>query len=198
VHLLIELITLTCFLASFAHACLFGGRRGLGLYGALLLLGLVRESFVASRGLLYGFAPLHLMIGKAPLIAAIIWAFSIYASLVWTEAVTGEDWRRWRLSGRLLGGVAMVMLALACFYEPVLKQLGMARWEAGTRTVLEVPLIAFVGYPSLACAFIVLWCWTLRSVVHTGTRIATLAVLLPVLGLAHASGLQALKTILGW
>lgn len=32
------------------------------------------------RDILYGFSPLHLLLGRAPLIASIIWGYSIYGT----------------------------------------------------------------------------------------------------------------------
>ena len=69
----------------------------------------------------------------------------------------------------------------------------MAKWQEGTRTVLDVPLIALIGYPSLTVLFIPIWSWALR-----GKRTVTLAAALTVLAVVHALGLQALKRLLGW
>lgn len=83
-------MTLAFFLGFVAHAVATRGREGAALFGALLVLGFLRENFVALRDLLYGFGDLHLRLGRAPLIASIIWGYSIYAAVVWTEAVSGS------------------------------------------------------------------------------------------------------------
>lgn len=198
-HLFLELVTLVCFLAVAAHAAWLRGRGGLGLVAALLWTGFVRENFVLLQELLYGFAPLHLQLGRAPMIAAIVWPYSIYLALVWAEVTTGEALEgRSRPGGRLLGAVALFMMALACFYEPVLARVGMARWEEGTRATLGVPWIALAGYPTLACAALALWAWAARRIPAPGRRTALLLPLLAALALAHAGGLQALKDLLGW
>lgn len=198
-HLFLELVTLVCFLAVAAHAGWVRGRAGVGLVAALLWAGFVRENFVLLRELLYGFAPLHLQLGRAPMIAAIVWPYSIYLAVVWAEVVTGETLEaRPRLSGRFLGSVALFMMALACFYEPVLALVGMARWEDGTRATYGVPWIALVGYPSFACAALLVWGWVCGRVGTAGRQAALLSALLAGLALAHAWGLQALKDRLGW
>jgi hypothetical protein len=89
-HLFLELATLGCFLAAAVHAVRLRGRDGAGLFAALLWLGFVRENYVLLQELLYGFAPLALQLGRAPLLAAIIWPFSIDLALIWTEIATGE------------------------------------------------------------------------------------------------------------
>jgi hypothetical protein len=199
VHLFVELLTLVFFLACVAHAFRFRGRTGLAFFGAMLLLGFLRENFVTLRDILYGFAPLHLRLGRAPLIAAIIWGYSIYAAVVWTEAVTGEPLEGPRRpTARFLLLAALFMMALACFYEPFLALIHMARWQPGTRATLGVPWIAVVGYPALAVPFLLLWSGTLRRSARPGTRAATLLLVLPPLALGHALGLQALKDALGW
>lgn len=188
-----------------AHAWRFHRGEGLAFFGALLWLGLVRETCVALYHLLYGFAPLTLMLGKAPLLAAVIWGFSIYAAGVWTEAMgwgsvlEKRPERRPGGSGSRVGlflGAAVFMVALACFYEPFLGRLGMARWEPGTRATLGVPWIALVGYPTLTVPVLALWMWLRR---RTGVaRWAWTLAGLAVLALAHAWGLQALKDGLSW
>lgn len=203
-HFFIELLTLVFFLACVAHAVLLRGRTGLAFFGAMLLLGFLRENFVALRDILYGFAPLHLRLGRAPLIAAIIWGYSIYAAAVWAETVTGEplegprDPDAPRPTARFLVLVALFMMALACFYEPFLALIHMARWQPGTRATLGVPWIALVGYPALAVPFLLLWSWAMRWSARPATRAATLLLILPLLALGHALGLQALKNALGW
>lgn|GEM_PF-5533278 len=176
-------------------------------FGALFVLGFVRESLVALYDLLYGFAPLTFSVGKAPLIAAVIWGFSIYAAVTWTEAVgwgsafeefEEEERRGDRSPGpRFYLGAALFMIALACFYEPFLDLVGMARWEVGTRTTLGVPWIALVGYPTLTVPFLALWTG-LRRRVSGGRRWFLTFAALPVLALVHGWGLQALKDGLGW
>ena len=176
---------------------LLRGWTGVRLLGALLLLGFLRESFVALRELLYRFAPLHLRLGRAPLLASIIWGFSIYAAVVWAERISKEPFGERRPSSRFLAWVALFMIALACFYEPVLALLGMARWQEGTRATFGVPWIAWVGYPTLAVLFLLLWGWAAERS-SAGRRVAALFVPLPFLAIGHAWGLQALKRALGW
>jgi hypothetical protein len=88
------------------------------------------------------------------------------------------------------------MIALACFYEPFLALIGMARWQAGTRSVLGVPLITWIGYPSLAVLFLLLWGWAMEKNSNAKRAIALL-IPLPFLAIGHALGLQALKDGLG-
>ena len=195
-HLFIELFTFGCFVAVLVHAAWCREGEGLALFGSLVALGFVRENAVVLRGLLYGFAPLHLMLGKAPLIATIIWGFSIYAALVWAQEATGEPIGLRTPSVRVLGAVALFMIALACFYEPFLRLIGMARWQEGTRATLGVPWIALVGYPTLAVGFLALWGGAAAR--GAGVRFAVLVVGIPALALGHAFGLQAVKRALGW
>lgn len=199
-HLFIELLTLVCFLALVVHAWVMRGRQGLELFAAMLFLGLVRENFVIVYRFLYSFAPLSLMLGKAPLISSIIWGFSIYAAVTWTEGITGErlDARRPRPSNRFLALAALFMLALACFYEPFLKLIRMARWEEGTRTVLDVPLIALIGYPTLTVLFLLVWCHIWHRFPRPMPRGTALVLTLIPLAVLHALSLQELKTFLGW
>jgi hypothetical protein len=196
VHLFIEILTVLFFLGFVAHAAILRGAAGVAFFGALLLLGFLRENFVVLWDLLYDFAPLHLMFGRAPLIASIIWGYSIYAAMVWAEAVSGEQYGTRRPSGRFLALVALFMIALACFYEPFLARIGMARWQAGTRSVLGVPLITWIGYPSLAVGFLFLWGWAMERG-SRAKRAAALLIPLPFLAVGHALGLQALKNALG-
>lgn len=196
-HLFIETLTLLFFLGFVAHAVILRGAAGAGFFGAMLLMGFLRENFVVLRDILYGFAPLHLMFGRAPLIASIIWGYSIYAAMVWAEAVSGERYGDRRPSGRFLALVAVFMIALACFYEPFLALIGMARWQAGTRAVLGVPLITWIGYPSLAVLFLLLWSWAMGRDSRL-KRIAALLIPLPFLAIGHALGLQAVKSALDW
>lgn len=204
-HLAIELLVLVGYGLFAAHAWHRHRVEGLAFFGALLYLGFVRESFVALYDLLYGFASLTFTVGDAPLIAAVIWGFSIYAAVVWTEAMGWGTAFAGETSGRagvgFYGGTALFMAALACFYEPFLERFGMARWEAGTRTTLGVPWIALVGYPTLTVPFLGLWqeLWlVLRRRFPPLPRTVLLAVALTLLALAHAWGLKALKTVLGW
>jgi hypothetical protein len=166
------------------------------LLAALFLLGLLRENAVAIRALLYDFAPLSLRLGRAPLIATIIWGFSIYAALVFAEEVTGEPIGERIPSARALGAVALFMIALVGFYEPFLARVGMARWQEGTRATLGVPWIALVGYPTLAVGFLLLWGWAARRA--KSLRLAILVLGIPALAMGHAFGLQALKRWLDW
>ncbi len=195
----IELITLAFFLVCAAHAVASRGREGVWLYGSLIALGFLRENFVALHKLLYEFAPLTLRLGAAPIIGSIIWAYSIYITILWTEEVTDErlgsrPWPSWSF----LSMAALFMAALAGFYEPFLKLIGMARWEEGTRTLLDVPLIAPIGYASLTVLFLLAWTWIRRTRFRGGRRLAALAAVLLPIALGHALGLQALKTYLGW
>ena len=196
-HLFIELLTLVFFLGFVAHAVAMRGRTGAGFFAALLLLGFLRENLVTLRDILYGFSPLHLMFGRAPLIASIIWGYSIYAAVVWAEAVSGERFGERRPSGRFLGLAAIFMIALACFYEPFLKLIDMARWQEGTRSTLGVPWITWIGYPTLTVLFLLLWGWAMERD-SRAKRFAALLIPLPFLAFGHALGLQALKDALGW
>lgn len=196
-HLFIELLTLLFFLATVAHAVWLRGKSGAGLFGALLFLGFVRESFVIYREVLYGFAPLTLMLGKMPLIAAIIWGYSVYLAVVWSEVMTGESLEDRRPTGRFLALAALFMMALAGFYEPFLKLIDMARWQPGTRTTLDVPWITLIGYPSLTVLFLLLWCRLMRRS-PGAARTALLLVGLTLVALVHAAGLQGGKDLLGW
>jgi len=195
-HLFIELFTLASFLAIVFHAAWSRGRSGIALLSALFLLGLLRENAVAIRALLYDFAPLSLNLGRAPLIATIIWSFSIYAALVFGEEVTSEPIGGSVPSVPALGAVALFMIALVGFYEPFLARIGMARWQEGTRATLGVPWIALLGYPTLAVGILLLWGWAAGR--RAAFRLAILVPGLPALALCHAFGLQALKRWLGW
>lgn len=197
-HLFIELLTLAFCLGTVAHALALWGRTGAAFFGAMFLLGFLRENFVTLREILYGFSPLHLMLGRAPLIASIVWGYSIYAAVIWAETVSGERLSGRRPSGRFLGLVALFMMALAVFYEPFLALIRMAKWQQGTWRILGVPPIALIGYPTLAVLFLLLWTWVLRRSPRPGTRAAWLLVTLPILALGHALGLQGLKDLLGW
>ncbi|MDY7094060.1 MAG: hypothetical protein SX243_13915 [Acidobacteriota bacterium] len=196
-HGFIEGITALFFLLTVAHALWLRRSEGAWLMGSLLVLGAVRENFVILRQVLYGFAPLSLMLGRAPVIAAVIWGYSIYIALIWAEEVGGEKLGE-RASPRLLTLVGLFMVALVGFYEPFLELIGMARWQEGTRSTAGVPWIALIGYPALACPFLVLWSWVRRRFPHSRSRFLALAIALPLLALMHAEGLQRLKDWLGW
>src|SRR3954465_9679109 len=195
-HLFIEILTLLFFLGFVAHAVVLRGAAGAAFFGAMLLLGFLRENFVALRDILYGFAPLRLMLGQAPLIASIIWGYSIYAAVVWAEAVSGERYGDRRPSARFLALVSLFMIALACFYEPFLALIGMARWQGETRSVLRVPLIPWIGYSPLAPLLLLLWGWAMEKN-SNAKRAAALLIPLPFLAVGHALGLQAIKNTLG-
>ncbi|MEM8931551.1 MAG: hypothetical protein AAGE94_10265, partial [Acidobacteriota bacterium] len=189
------------FLLTAAHAVGRLGAIGARLMAAMLLLGLARENLVAVRDWLYGFAELHLALGAAPMIAAIIWGYSIYVALCWAEGITATPWvidgRVVQPSARALAAVGIFMVALVGFYEPLLDRVGMAKWEAGTRSTAGVPWIALIGYPSLSVPFVVGWASIERR--WTGSRrlIALTGWVVALAGL-HAWGLQAVKDLLGW
>ena len=204
-HLLLELVTVAFTALAGLHAWARRGGAGLWLFGSLLLLGWVRESFVAVRDLLYGFAPLHLVLGGTPLIAAVVWAYSIYTALCWSEEMSGRPWfaesESWRgavPAPATLALVGLFMIALACFYEPFLALTGMARWEGGTRTTAGVPWIALIGYPTLAVAFLALHGAVIGRFRHAGARLLALGLSMPALGIGHAWALQELKRVLVW
>jgi hypothetical protein len=201
VHRFLELLTVAFTLVAGVHAAVVRRAEGLWLFGSLLLLGFVRENLVAIERLLYRFAPLELSAGAAPLLAAVIWAYSIYAAVVWAEAMAERRPAAppFRLDGAAtLARVALFMVALAAFYEPFLGLSGMARWEAGTCQTGGVPWIALVGYPSLAVAFLWIFAAAARRFPLPAARLAALALTVPLLAAAHASGLAALKRALGW
>ena len=197
-HLFIELFTLGAFLVSLAWAIRRRGALGAWFYGSMLALGAIRENVVILREYLYGFAPLTLMLGAAPVISAIIWGFSIDAAVCWAERVTGERLQSLRWGWHFLLSVAAFMIALACFYEPFLKLIGMARWQQGTWTVLDVPLTALIGYPSLSVLFLLLWGAVMTRGRGTASRVVALLVLLSALAAVHAWGLQSVKSWLAW
>ena len=196
-HLFLELTTLAFFLAVVAHALLRRGRDGAWLMGAMLALGFLRENFVALHRLLYSFADLHLHLGVAPLITAIIWGYSIYVAICWAEAICGESLDAKRPSRRFLLAIGLFMIALVGFYEPFLELVGMAKWQDGTRRTLGVPWIALIGYPTLTVPFVAGWCVVMRR--RNGrARWGWMALLVVTLAFGHAWGLQALKDALSW
>jgi hypothetical protein len=197
-HLVLELLTVSFTALAGLHAWARRGAAGLWLFGSLLLLGAVRESYVAFRDLLYGFAALHLEPGGTPLIAAVVWAYSIYVALAWSDEIAGPRSSEAVPPALTLALVALFMVALACFYEPFLAMTGLARWEEGTRATAGVPWIAIIGYPTLAVAFLVVHGAIAATVRHPLARLLAVAVAVPALGLGHAWGLQELKRLLGW
>lgn len=148
-HLFIEVFTLASFLAIVSHATWSRGRSGLALLSALFLLGLLRENAVAIREILYGFAPLALRLGRAPLIATIIWGFSIYAALVFAEEVTGQPIGDSVPSVTALGAVALFMIALVGYPALAVGFLLLWGWAVRRATSLRLAILAF-GIPALA------------------------------------------------
>ncbi|MEO1087905.1 MAG: hypothetical protein AAFY88_27030 [Acidobacteriota bacterium] len=195
--LFLELATLLFFALAAAHAARRHGRFGVLLIGFLLLLGFLRENFVTLERLLYGYGDLHLELGAAPLIGAIIWPYSIYVACCWAERMSGVDLVPGLTRGPFLALVALFMVSLVGFYEPLLHRVGMARWEEGTRAIAHTPWIALVGYPSLAVPGVALCGALIRRT--SGWRLAAgLAVGAAALAVVHARSLQALKDGLGW
>lgn len=197
-HLFIELTTLIFFLITVGHGLYRWRADGVWFFASLFVLGLVRENYVALYDYLYGFAPLALMTGKAPLIASIIWGYTIYIAVCWAEGMSGESFAEKRPSAQFYLWSGLFMVATVGFYEPFLKLIGMARWEEGTRATFDVPWIALIGYPSLTLPFLALWSLTMRRFPHPAVRAALLLLFLGLLALGHAAGLQALKDALGW
>ena len=197
-HLFIELFTLFSFLICIVEALRSRGATGGWFFFAALTMGVVRENFVIVRDYLYGFAPLTLMVGKAPLIGAIIWGFSIYACIVWAEVVSGERFDRTPPTPRFTGLVCLFLLSLAFFFEPFLKLIDMARWQAGTRSVLDVPLIAMIGYPSMTALFLAMWGPLLGPDRPPARRAGGIVVAMTAISLLHVVALQGLKGALGW
>lgn len=199
VHLLFEL----AIVGGFATAAVWSGRRfrrdGVWLAGFLFALGALRENLVALARLLYGFADLTFELGAAPLIAALVWGFSILAAVAAGEALAGRRFEPDRRpDGAILALAALFLVALAGFYEPLLARAGMARWEPGTVTVARVPAIALAGYPTLGAAALALSGWVLGRWRERAPRLLAFAVATPLLAFGHAVGLQALKRWLGW
>ncbi len=198
-HLFLELFTLASFLLAGFWAWRRWSRDGLWLYGFLFLLGGVRENFVVLERVLYGYADLTLMLGRAPLIGAIIWGFSIAAAIAAAEAIRSQPFRVDRRPlGAELALVALFLVALAGFFEPLLKLVGMARWQAGTVTLLDVPKIALVGYPTFAVLSLLVSGWIFERFAAGRSRLVALLLATPVLAAGHAWGLQLLKEALGW
>jgi len=197
-HLFLELFTLASFLACAVAAAARRGALGVWLYATVSVLGVVRENFVMLERWLYGFADLALVLGRAPLISAVIWAFSIDAGIAFAERVTATPLVPGRLPARFHAAVALFLIALAGFYEPFLKLVDMARWEPGTARVWEVPKIALIGYPTLAVLYLFLWSAILARWRSTRARLVAFALTLPLLACGHAWGLAALKRALGW
>ena len=178
------------------HAWSLRGSKGLSFLAALLALGFVRENFVVLRDILYGYGDL-LTLGAAPVLGAVIWGYSLYVAVCWTEVMTGERLDDLRPSVRFLAFVGLFMVALVGFFEPFLHLVDMARWQTGTRSTLGVPWIALVGYPSLTVPFVVLWCRLTRIAGPGGRRLA-LTLSIPALAIGHAWALAWLKASLGW
>jgi hypothetical protein len=198
-HLFLELFTLASFVLTGWWTARRFGRDGLWLYGFLFALGGVRENFVVLERLLYGYADLHLLVGRAPAIGAVIWGFSIAAAIAAAEAIRGVPFALDRVprAGELLL-VALFMTALAGFFEPFLKSVAMARWQPGTATLLDVPKIALVGYPTFAVASLAVAGALFGRFRRPGPRLVALAFATPPLALGHAWSLQRLKDALGW
>ncbi len=198
-HLFLELFTLGAFVAAGFWARARFGADGLWLYGFLFALGGVRENFVILHRVLYGYAELSLMLGRAPAIGAIIWGFSIAAAIAATETIRRRPFRLDRIprAGEL-AWAALFMVALAGFFEPFLALVAMARWQEGTATWLDVPKIALVGYPTLASLALVASGWILGRWRAAGPRLAVFVFVTLALAIGHAWGLQRLKTLLGW
>jgi hypothetical protein len=197
-HLLFQLVMAVATVLVTLNAIRQRGTLGAWLMLPLLLLGALRENLVAIERWLYGFTPLPMQVGRAPLIAAVVWAFSIAAAVEFGEVAVGESLAPRRPSLRLLAAVALFMVALAGFYEPLLNLVNMARWEIGTRATAGVPWIALLGYPSFAVGFLLLWGTVLERIASTATRIVALAAGGAALAACHAAGLEALKRALGW
>ena len=198
-HLFLELFTLGAFVATGFWARARCGRDGVWLYGFLFLLGGARENFVVLERVLYGYADLSLMLGRAPAIGAIIWGFSIVAAVAATEAIRRQPLALDRLPRwRELAWVSIFMIALAGFFEPFLKRVELARWQAGTVTILGVPKIALVGYPTLAALSLAASGWILGGWRATRPRLVAFGFASLALACGHAWGLERLKSLLGW
>jgi hypothetical protein len=199
IHLLFELAMAGAFVASAFWAVRRWRYDGLWLAAFLFALGAVRENFVALARMLYGFADLTFELGAAPLIAAVVWGFSILAAISAGEALGGRGFAPTRPpDARQLGLAALFLVALAGFYEPLLARADMARWEPGTLALAGVPLVALVGYPSLGVAALALSGAVQRRFRAARPRLVAYALATPALALGHAVALGALKRLLGW
>ena len=201
-HLFLELTTLAFFALTALHATKQHGRFGLLFVSSLLALGFVRENYVTLERLLYGYADLHLELGAAPLIGAIIWPYSIYVACCFAERLTGESLERACAKPAFLGLIALFMMSLVGFYEPLLDRVGMARWQDGTLATAGAPWIAFIGYPTLAVGSTAVSGALIRrwhtGVIGAGRLALWLVPALVGVALLHAWGLQALKNSLDW
>lgn len=195
-HLFIELLVVLAFMATMVH--LWRRPGGGWLLLSFAVAGWVRETYVLLMRYLYGFAPLTLVLGPTPVISFVIWGFSIYAALLFAETLTGTAAGDRHPHPSLLAAVAVFMMTLAIFYEPFVKLIAMARWESGTRTTLDVPWIALVGYPTMAVALLAAHATVLRKVRATLARTIALLVTMSVIAVGHAAGLQRLKDALDW
>ena len=170
------------------------GRR---FVASMLLLGFLRENYVTLERLLYGYADLHLELGAAPLIGAIIWPYSIYISCCFAQRLSSSRFEdSWHRPG-FLALVALFMISLVGFYEPLLERVGMARWQEGTLKTLGAPWIAVIGYSTLAVTGTALSGWLIRRL-ESWRLWPALVPSMAALALLHARGLQALKDVLGW
>lgn len=194
-HLFIELLVLAAFVVTMSH--LWRRPDGRWLLLSFAVAGWVRETFVLVMRYLYGFAPLSLVLGPTPIISFVIWGFSIYAALLFAETVTAVRAGDRQPRARLLLAVALFMMTLAIFYEPFIKLIAMARWEPGTRTTLDVPWIALIGYPTMAVGLLAVHAVVLRWVRSALPRSLALAAAMSLLAVGHAAALQRLKDALG-
>ena len=169
------------------------GADGAWFIGMVALAGFARENWVSIHRILYEFAPLRVFVGKAPLVATVIWAVSIELARIWSDVVLGPRSVR---SSRW-AGVALFMVSLAFFYEPFLKAIRFARWEPGTRTFLDVPWIAMIGYPTLALVILAGFEGGMKIRTRLA-RIGWLFLFVPLLAIGHGAGLAALKHRLRW
>ena len=192
--LFVEVVVLAFFVGIAAELLIARGSEGAWFLGAIVAAAFLRENSVALHRVLYEFAPLKVFLGKAPMVATVIWAVSIELSRLWAETVLAPRARR----AARLAAVAAFMVALAFFYEPFLKAIRFARWEPGTRTFLDVPWIAMIGYPTFAVLFLIVFETVLERFRKPLPRLAAFGVLLPAIAFAHAAGLTALKRAMGW
>jgi len=192
-HLFVEIVVLAFFAGISAELILVRGTAGVWFLATVVVAAFLRENDVALQRVLYEFAPLRIFFGKAPMVATVIWAVSIELSRIWSEAVVRSPRRSIQRAA-----VALFMVALAFFYEPFLKAIRFARWERGTRTFLDVPWIAMIGYPSFALLFLIAFDFVVERWRRAAPRLAAFAVALPVIAIGHAAGLAALKRALRW